>query len=305
MDHCTSKIRVGDIVITGNGERMKIEGSVLEKIYVGRVILPEGKKGKKTIDRSQRVKNALLPASGWAGSMKEVGEFLKGEGLTKFVDRIKKEESKGERQTPPMNVQERARKYLGSGLMNLIGHGTTLTTDLPTMCLSETERSEILKVVESSRVLMSALKRRGAGSLSDWVKSIIDDGDPGEPRFGDESSKKYDVTSFASISSRLQQCMRRDPGTSIKELPPQLTNKEIGKWCIKHARVVLCTVSSTGKSEVKGSGPFDLAVIDEAAQLVEAEAILAFRLTGIQKMVLVGDPKQLPATVMSEVCEVR
>ena len=51
--------------------------------------------------------------------------------------------------------------------------------------------------------------------------------------------------------------------------------------------------------------PFALAIVDEAAQAVEAETLLALgRLHGSRgRLVLVGDPSQLPATVASRLAE--
>ncbi|CAI5957752.1 unnamed protein product [Closterium sp. NIES-64] len=47
--------------------------------------------------------------------------------------------------------------------------------------------------------------------------------------------------------------------------------------------------------------PFPLLLLDEAAQLVEAESLVALQTKGLRYAVLVGDPKQLPATILSKV----
>ena len=44
--------------------------------------------------------------------------------------------------------------------------------------------------------------------------------------------------------------------------------------------------------------PFDICVVDEASQCVEPESLLPLKL-GFKKMIMVGDPEQLPATVTS------
>lgn len=46
--------------------------------------------------------------------------------------------------------------------------------------------------------------------------------------------------------------------------------------------------------------PFEVLVVDEAAQSVEVSTIIPLRL-GCKHCVLVGDPNQLPATVFSQV----
>ena len=215
---------LGDIVIMGNGERMKIKGSELEKVYVGRTIVPEGheslgrqgRKANKIIDRAQRICNGLLPASGWAGGVQEVADFLEGRGLKKYVEKFGKEERVplGDRKAPRLNIQALVRDHLGFGLLSVIRHGTTLCRDLPSMCLSERERTEILKVVELSRALMSSINARDANGFSNWVKGI----NPGN-RLGVVSSKAHDSHSFASTSARLQQCIRGHPGFDIQGPP--------------------------------------------------------------------------------------
>ena len=44
--------------------------------------------------------------------------------------------------------------------------------------------------------------------------------------------------------------------------------------------------------------PFQICIVDEASQCVEPEALLPLKL-GFTKMIMVGDPEQLPATVTS------
>jgi superfamily I DNA and/or RNA helicase len=55
---------------------------------------------------------------------------------------------------------------------------------------------------------------------------------------------------------------------------------------------------------MRAAGPFDVAVLDEAAQLVEAEScIVVARWPELKVLVLVGDHQQLPATVISQEAE--
>jgi hypothetical protein len=79
------------------------------------------------------------------------------------------------------------------------------------------------------------------------------------------------------------------------------------------ARVVCATLSGAGSAAVKAgdrSSAFDAVVVDEAAQAVEASALVPLPLVcaggGSRfKCVLVGDPQQLPATVLSRAAEER
>ncbi|GMN31513.1 hypothetical protein TIFTF001_003281 [Ficus carica] len=72
-------------------------------------------------------------------------------------------------------------------------------------------------------------------------------------------------------------------------------------FCLNNACLVFCTVSSSAKlGAVK---PFELLVIDEAAQLKECESAIPLRLHGIRHAILIGDERQLPAMVKSKISE--
>ncbi|GAX74067.1 hypothetical protein CEUSTIGMA_g1517.t1, partial [Chlamydomonas eustigma] len=90
-------------------------------------------------------------------------------------------------------------------------------------------------------------------------------------------------------------------------IPPHSIQSDFGmeKMCIESAKIVFCTVSSSGRSimkqvrQEKRTG-FDVCIIDEACQLVESETSIIFQgWPDLRALVLVGDPKQLPATVIS------
>ena len=68
---------------------------------------------------------------------------------------------------------------------------------------------------------------------------------------------------------------------------------------MNQASVVCGTLNSTGLSQVRESSPFQTCVVDEAAQAVELSTLIPLRL-GVKQLVLVGDPQQLPATVLGK-----
>eukprot|EP00897_Mesotaenium_endlicherianum_P000640 jgi/Mesen1/10577/ME000085S09909 len=103
----------------------------------------------------------------------------------------------------------------------------------------------------------------------------------------------------------LRRCLRQRPGYDLKAAPKgellrSMDCTRLRELLVADARLVLCTVASSGKGLVKGAGPYELVLVDEAAQLVEAEALVALQAPGVERAVLVGDPKQLPATVFSD-----
>ncbi|TPX70414.1 hypothetical protein SpCBS45565_g01747 [Spizellomyces sp. 'palustris'] len=80
-----------------------------------------------------------------------------------------------------------------------------------------------------------------------------------------------------------------------KELKQRERNALIN--LIDTARVVLCTLNGAGSKNVRNAKPFDVVVVDEATQALEAETWIALLLA--PKAILAGDHKQLPPTVKS------
>ncbi|CAI9763492.1 unnamed protein product [Fraxinus pennsylvanica] len=85
---------------------------------------------------------------------------------------------------------------------------------------------------------------------------------------------------------------------------PQFTEYyEIKNFCLQWARLIFCTASSSAKLQSGDMIPFELVIIDEAAQLKECESTIPLQLPGLRHAILVGDEKQLPAMVQSKICE--
>ena len=83
----------------------------------------------------------------------------------------------------------------------------------------------------------------------------------------------------------------RGPGRGWEE------EEVLGSSC-----VLFCTLAATGRAAVQralGSRAVAALVVDEAAQATEAEVLLACITATPRRLVLVGDPCQLPATVIS------
>jgi superfamily I DNA and/or RNA helicase len=71
------------------------------------------------------------------------------------------------------------------------------------------------------------------------------------------------------------------------------------------AHIVFCTLASSGAGVLKRSiGEVDDLIVDEAAASCEPEMYIPFYFKP-QRLLAVGDPKQLPATVLSRLAAVR
>lgn len=101
---------------------------------------------------------------------------------------------------------------------------------------------------------------------------------------------------------------RRDLGDRIKQLRTisssrsrhmEEARKKVTAGLLSRTQIICCTLSTSG-SEVFGklTHGFDTVLIDEAAQAVELSTLIPLRYN-VKRCILVGDPAQLPATVLS------
>ncbi|XP_073289051.1 uncharacterized protein [Primulina huaijiensis] len=109
-----------------------------------------------------------------------------------------------------------------------------------------------------------------------------------------------DVTS----DSKVMQCVAVMKTLSATfSVPNFFDYGQIRNFCLQNACLVFCTASSSAKLQTEGMAPFQLVIIDEAAQLKECESSIPLQLPGLRHAILVGDEKQLPAMVQSKLCE--
>jgi hypothetical protein len=74
---------------------------------------------------------------------------------------------------------------------------------------------------------------------------------------------------------------------------------------LSSAHVVLCTLNTVGSTTLRKAldRRFDLLILDEASQCPEAEFYIATTFPGVRRIVMVGDPQQLSATVVHRGCQ--
>ncbi|XP_018452658.2 helicase SEN1-like isoform X2 [Raphanus sativus] len=86
-------------------------------------------------------------------------------------------------------------------------------------------------------------------------------------------------------------------------IPTLLETEDGMRFCLQNACIIFCTASGASQMSAERTGPIEMLVVDEAAQLKECESVAALQLQGLRHVVLIGDELQLPAMVQSEVCE--
>ncbi|KAL0664220.1 hypothetical protein Bca4012_101058 [Brassica carinata] len=85
----------------------------------------------------------------------------------------------------------------------------------------------------------------------------------------------------------------------IFTLPGGCDRHLIRELCLGHACLLFSTASCSAR--LYTGQPIQLLVVDEAAQLKECETAIPLLLPGIQHSILIGDEKQLPAMVESQI----
>jgi senataxin len=100
----------------------------------------------------------------------------------------------------------------------------------------------------------------------------------------------------ASIGNKIDE--DKDSGNTVAR-ENEINRRRIQQEIIDGAHVLCSTLSGSGHDMFKNlSVEFETVIIDEAAQCIELSALIPLKY-GCSKCILVGDPKQLPPTVLS------
>jgi len=90
----------------------------------------------------------------------------------------------------------------------------------------------------------------------------------------------------------------RDSGDTVAR-DAEINRRQIQQDILNNAHVICATLSGSGHEMFQNLNiEFETVIIDEAAQSIELSALIPLKY-GCSKCILVGDPKQLPPTVLS------
>jgi senataxin len=292
---------LGDIVLFGNGERMKIDNrDDLVDVFLDY--------------RAHVLGKCFAPLTGWRNGLESMISLLddpksqyeiyleKWEEEKREEEKRKEEKRKGEKikeenskgnddlkkvDDVPLTFEEFSKKRFCTIHEQLKFCMVNLYTHLPTSLLP-------LEVVKKMRRALTLLKSHetllcGVSVGNEGLKQVL--------------NNFQDTGSSVGLSMR-GECLRllRDLQLSLTSSVPVLTeNYSIKNFCLGNACLVFCTASSSSKLHAEGNIPLEFLVIDEAAQLKECESAIPLQLPGLRHAILIGDERQLPAMVKSEV----
>ncbi|KAG5920493.1 hypothetical protein E4U53_003913 [Claviceps sorghi] len=112
-------------------------------------------------------------------------------------------------------------------------------------------------------------------------------------------SRKFDERKREQMQIGKQIDANKDSGNSLaREM--EMRRRQVQQEILNSAHVICATLSGSGHEMFRNLDvEFETVIIDEAAQCVELSALIPLKY-GCCKCILVGDPKQLPPTVLSQ-----
>ncbi|CAN8267582.1 unnamed protein product [Cochlearia groenlandica] len=270
----------GDVVLFGNEERMKIrDRRDLVNFFID--------------ERVDKLYPCFMPFSGWRATVESMIRLLedpKGEynEYLARVNSVKRKNSdsvfKSKRNDQNKNLAEQVvydfQEYLPKRFNELRKDldllFTSLCTHLPTALLSSQAATRMYETVDLIRDATVLALPYGEG-----LKSVL---------IANKGSGRQVEEYYLKLLRSIPEIFTL-PGVSDKHLIKEL--------CLGHAFLLFSTVSCSAR--LYTGTPIQLLVIDEAAQLKECETAIPLQLPGIQHSILIGDERQLPAMVESQI----
>ncbi|XP_071714347.1 helicase sen1-like [Rutidosis leptorrhynchoides] len=273
---------VGDLLLFGNKDMLKV-GEEIEEIYLEHRV-------KKLIE-------CLGSLTGWKHCMRSMIDLLENCVSQYHVyvenEKIKEQEIanddkiESEGETEKLEVKSFImflRDRFTASTIPLRRCLVTFCTHIPKSAMTESTFDHMIKNLVSKE-LQNLLESKPLEG--DFVKT------------DDTSSSSMNYVRAVSVS------LLRTLLMSLESLglPSVLNVYAIMNFCYEKASLIFCTTSSSYKLHHVEMKPLNVLVIDEAAQLKEAESTIPLQLTGMKHAILIGDERQLPAMVTSDACK--
>ncbi|KAG9258671.1 putative SEN1 protein [Emericellopsis atlantica] len=131
------------------------------------------------------------------------------------------------------------------------------------------------------------------------LRPMLDAARGGDKANYDKLSRRFDELKGQQMQIGRQIDANKDSGNSVaREM--EMRRRQVQQEILNGAHVICATLSGSGHEMFRNLDvEFETVIIDEAAQCVELSALIPLKY-GCCKCILVGDPKQLPPTVLSQ-----
>ncbi|KAJ6926304.1 hypothetical protein NC651_010664 [Populus alba x Populus x berolinensis] len=254
---------MGDIILFGNRERMKVDGDQNDLLHV-------------FLDhRADILEKSFDPSTGWKHSLASLISLLEDSEAQYHLylqDNMGKEGL--------LTCERFVWKRFNSSGKELKFCIVNLYTHLPTTLIS----LEVMRIMTRALDLMTSLETLLLSlSAEDEQRKL-------QNRIKLRNEKRECLNTLRLLSQKFQ-------------VPKFADKNAIEKFCISNACLLFCTVSSSARLHSIRMAPLHCLVIDEAAQLKECESTIPLQLSGLHHAILIGDERQLPAIVNSKISE--
>ncbi|KAL3635023.1 hypothetical protein CASFOL_022077 [Castilleja foliolosa] len=281
---------LGDMLIFGNKDRLKV-GSDIEEIYLDY--------------RVNRLAKNLASFAGWKHCVSSMLHFLE-DCVSQHQIFVENEQliakKKPQQKSEPKSLLEFARDRFSHLAPPLRECMLTFLTHLPRSFIHDQTYKNIEQLMLHLGSMEILLFEDNSSMTCYELESVFvkKAKTNGSELFVDTSSLKHIRNKCISILGSVRGSLDR------LKLPTILipTDKDsVTEFCFQNASLIFCTTSSSFKLHKADIEPFRLLVIDEAAQVKECESTIPLQVPDVMHAVLVGDEKQLPATVNSTLSE--
>ena len=194
--------------------------------------------------------------------------------------------------------------------------GNTQTLSVIRLGRSDAINANVLDVtleeLVNAKLNVASGKKHGAGdeihkimlehkSTSDELHSlrtVVDGLKAGGKAVSAEQDREFEVLKRRKQQLSNQIDVARDSGDTAAR-DAEMSRRRVQQEILDGAHVMCATLSGSGHEMFQGLNiEFETVIIDEAAQSIELSALIPLKY-GCSKCILVGDPKQLPPTVLS------
>ncbi|CAA0833261.1 P-loop containing nucleoside triphosphate hydrolases superfamily protein [Striga hermonthica] len=283
---------LGEILIFGNKDRLKI-GSEIEEIFLEY--------------RVKRILECLVSYTGWQKCVSSMLDFLEDcvsqhqifleNELIKARESTEEEEEEEVQKPPSMSLLEFARDRFPHIAKSLRRCMQIFLTHLPRRSYHEQTFKNMEQVIFHLDAIENSLFADASMTSNELESVFLQKVVPFPESLVDTSSLVHARSQCLSILKSLNVSLG---ALGLRILTSKYSAEE---FCFQRASLIFCTTSSSYKLHSFDMEPFNLLVIDEAAQVKESESIIALQVSDVGHAILVGDEWQLPATVKSKLSE--
>ncbi|KAK9063834.1 hypothetical protein SSX86_017706 [Deinandra increscens subsp. villosa] len=283
---------IGDILLFGNKQKLK-GGAEIEEIYLE--------------NRAKRLTECLGSLTGWKHCIISMVDLLENcvSHYHVFVENeLLKEkqlaaESQNETKATKLEVKsfiEFVRDRFSSNVSPLRRCILTFLTHIPKRFMREDNFQRMISLLDDLSFFKSLLFEKNL--VSEELEQLF----TSKPLQSD-SDKMGDVSSINFVRAKSLTVLKALQ-ISLEGLGlPNVSHRfAITDFCFQNASLIFCTTSTSYKLHTFKMKPVEIVVIDEAAQLKEAESTIPLQLPGTKHAILIGDECQLPAMVSSNLC---